>query len=555
MMWMSAIGQQLNFTASADARKIVQNSVVYVEFSLNGDGTNFRQPNFKPFKVVSGPSQSSSMTIVNGAMTRSMSYKFGLRTDKIGTHTIRPASIESGGKTYSSKPITIEVVKAAPRKQGDKEDYFVQIETSTTDLYVGQQIKLDYVLYYNANVRNFSIPDEGIEYDGFYVEEQRVNAQTTREIINGVEYRRRVMVSRLLFAQQTGTYTIGPFDVQLGIMPPGEKRSFFFSSRLIPENVIGEEVTFRVSDLPPTTDPAASNAVGKYQMNATMSKNSITTDDAVTLNMQIVGDGDSKFVIAPNFLSENDFDIYDPNIINDETFQQNGLKYHRKTFEYLFVPKKPGRYLIRPKFQYFDVDSNNYVTLGSRSFNLNVVQGTGNKDLEIINADPAEKLMPIATATTFRKENTGFYKSVPYWALIGLSLLSMMLTGFVYYRKMKSGQLDPEVVRRQKAQEVANTKLKNASTFMNENKGSAFYEEIIRAVKEYISDKFGVPATYLKKETIANSLEKEGVASDTIGKIQSLFHTCELNLYAGGSADNMQSTFDQASTIISELEG
>ena len=548
----SSFAQAPNFIAKVDATSVLQNSMVNVEYQLkNGEGTNFQAPDFHPFKATGAPSTSTSMTIVNGRMAKSISYTYRLLAPEVGNFTIAPATIFVGNKKLTSNSVRVEVVKSS-EKNKIEDDFSVEIVTETEDVYVGQQIYVEYVLYTTKEVRSFNPIDES-SYDGFFSVNATYRAPTNRVVRNGKEYFTKVMMRKLLYPQQTGTYTIGPTNVELGVLDDNRRnRGFIFSSSLKPVNVLTNEITLKVRDLPKSTNPAFANAIGKYTMKSSIDNTRVTTDDAITISMEIGGNGDPKLVTPPKFINEEHFDVYDPNITVDEWDRDK--KYHRKVFEYLVVPKKKGTYAIRPEFEYFNVDSNKYITLQSRTTRINVTQGVGNKDAALLEQKEIVQLSPIRTSTSFQSPSGTFYKSLPYWLLLGLGFLSMFVTGGIHLKRKKSGSLDPVLIRKQKAQRVAMEKLEAAKKFMDEGNGPKFYEEIIRAQKEYLADKYSIPATYLKKTSIESSLKEKLVDETTIQKLVDLFNTCELNLYAGGKAESMNESFGTAKEIIELLE-
>ena len=73
--------------------------------------------------------------------------------------------------------------------------------------------------------------------------------------------------------------------------------------------------------------------------------------------MEVIGDGDSKTVSAPKWTVPQGLEMYDPNIIQDEILPSSAKITHRKVFEYLIVANKPGKYILKPTFTYFDPDS------------------------------------------------------------------------------------------------------------------------------------------------------------------------------------------------------
>jgi len=97
----SASAQKTNFYAKTDARKIIEGSYLQVEFVLeNGRAGNFEPPAFKNFKLVSGPSRSTSTKIVNGYRTQSMSFGYGIQAIKAGHYEIKPATITANAWKY-----------------------------------------------------------------------------------------------------------------------------------------------------------------------------------------------------------------------------------------------------------------------------------------------------------------------------------------------------------------------------------------------------------------------------------------------------------------------
>ena len=545
--------QAPKFTASVDGNQVFQNSMISVEFKLeNAEGVSFNPPDFAPFKSTGRPSTQNAMSIINGAMTKTISYTYRLLAPKAGKFVIKPATIIAGGKTLKSNPINIEVLKPDQKKTNGAEDFYVDIVVSNEDAYVGQQLYVDYVIFTTKDVRSFNPIDES-PYDGFFSANYNHRESTRREIRDGKEYFTKTMIRRILYPQQTGTYTIGPTNIELGVVSDNSQRGGFFRSRTKPVNVLSNKVEIRVRNLPPSSNPAFANAIGKYSMRASIDSRKVTTDDAITINMEINGNGDPKLVTPPSFINEDEFDIYDPNITQDEWSRDK--RTHKKVFEYLVVPKKPGSFLITPEFEYFDVDSSKYITLKSRPTRIMVTQGVGNKDAALLEERNIVELNPIKTTTSFSKGSGSFHRSIPYWLLLSLGLLSMFVTGSIHYRQKKSGALDPELLRREKAQKVAMAKLNKAAEYKSKGQSSKFYEEIIRAEKEYLADKFSIPATYLKKTSIESSLRDNGVAESTINELVSLFNTCEMNLYAGGQSEsNMQESFSAAERIITQLE-
>ena len=88
------IHAQTSFTASVNKNKVGVNEQFSLTFTVNDSGDKFQAPVLSDFTVLSGPSTSSSTTIINGKVSKENSYTYYLRAKKVGLFTIGSASIE-----------------------------------------------------------------------------------------------------------------------------------------------------------------------------------------------------------------------------------------------------------------------------------------------------------------------------------------------------------------------------------------------------------------------------------------------------------------------------
>ncbi|MGE5682459.1 MAG: BatD family protein, partial [Bacillota bacterium] len=69
-----------SFSASVNSTTVGVNEPFQVSFQFNGDDVssirNFKAPDFKGFRVLSGPNQSQSVQIINGSMSASLSFSY-----------------------------------------------------------------------------------------------------------------------------------------------------------------------------------------------------------------------------------------------------------------------------------------------------------------------------------------------------------------------------------------------------------------------------------------------------------------------------------------------
>lgn len=554
---------QVSFNATSDATEVLENSTFQVRFTLNNaEGTSFRPPNFKNFDVVSGPSSSTSYSNINGRVSNSRSYSYVLLAKTVGSHIIGPAEITIKGKPLQTKPLAITVLKSKQRKTKDSRrvftdnDTYVKIVLSDSTAYIGQQIVLNYKLYTKQDVQSFDLLNEP-KYEGFYTNPINQNRRATkREIVNGEEFFTKVLKSVALFPQQTGTYYIDPVVADVGVpIDGGGRGGFFFSRRLRKIRRVTNGVTIYVDKAPLPAPKSFSGGVGLYTLSSSINKRRITTDDAIVLNLEIRGDGDAKILQYPKQDFGPNLDIYDPNLLRDDSYPDQGKIVSYKAFEYLIVPTKPGNYLIKPEFTFFNADSNRYQTLYGKPESVNVIQGSrtitkDNRNVQNINDITDLILNPPSQFSVLN----AFPSNTTYWLVLAIPFMGILgLLAYKFYLLQKP-KISEEEKRRLLAQKSALAKLAMAKSLMDVQDKRGFYDEVSKSLIGYFGDKFHFPLAEMSKEKIHQKLVDENVSYVSSSGFLSLVKLCELFLYAGNETKEMQVVYREASELIIDLD-
>lgn len=102
----------VKFTVSVSTDSILMDNFFEVKFTLeNANGQNFEAPDFSDhFNVVSGPNFSTSMSMVNGDVTQSMTITYYLEPREVGAFYILPAYVNAGDKVLETSPLEVMVV-------------------------------------------------------------------------------------------------------------------------------------------------------------------------------------------------------------------------------------------------------------------------------------------------------------------------------------------------------------------------------------------------------------------------------------------------------------
>ncbi len=554
------IAQEVSFTAETNARQVVAGGAFTVTFTLeNASGTNFTPPSLGQFDMASGPAQASSTTIINGRMSQQRRYTYTLMTTRPGTYTIGPATIRADGRTLQTNPVQIEVVEGKvtdPAHRSPEDEVFLRAVISSNRAYPGEQLRLDYKVYTTVSVRNYQALKED-SYSAFYYRYiQEFGRRTAMEVVDGVQYHVQTIKSLALFPQQTGIITIEPMVANLALTVREERPSFFFGGRAVPATVTSEPVTVEVLPLPNGAPQQFTGAVGRYNVRGRVNRSQLTTDDALVLSVQISGDGDPRRWTPPVLDAlGDDFEVYPPKIIRDESVDQQGAVRHTRTIEYLLVPRITGAYALQAGFTFFDPDSAAYRTMFAETFPLQITPGTRSgqpRDILVAGATQQE----LRGLKPFRSgRSTGVFLFSPlYYMLIALPIAGLIAVWWLRRRNDRFNALDPEERKRLRARTLADKYLREAKQNLTGTQ-RAFYDSISRAIFTYLSAKLKIPASELTKENIARHLQDYGMPATVTEQILDILSRGEHVLYAGASDGlDVQDVYNQARKCIEEVE-
>ena len=341
-------------------------------------------PNLDAFQVVGGPMRSSQISIVNGTTTQIASLGYQLLATKKGSFTIGSASVNAKGKKVVSRPITIRVGggnKVDPTITSDK-DLFIRMELSPKldQYYVGQQIVVKYVVYYNQDIQLNQIFDEP-SFAHFFT--QDINSQDNESAttqINGKMYNKAAIKIQAVFPQKEGVYDLGTFKARIGISDGQDGGGIFAIRDYRPVVVESNSVKMSVVPLPASPPTSFTGAVGDYSFTASIDKTTIEEKETLKLLVNIEGNGDSKLVNAPKFSFDPSMEVYDANKLHDNVEYDGKYQKHASSYEYFVIPGKTGNYTLIPEFSYFNPESQKYVTIKAEEMPINVIASTGNKN-------------------------------------------------------------------------------------------------------------------------------------------------------------------------------
>lgn len=579
LSFISVDAQNVKFEASAK-QEVAVGERFRVTYSLNANGNRFRPPAFPGFSVLAGPNHSSSMQIVNGNMSQSVTYSLILRADKEGTFTIDPAKVVVGSTELASNSLTIKVVKGSEQSSNGQsstkstgKDAFIRLNLSRTNVYQGEAIMATAKIYCRYNLVQFEKLDLP-QFTGFWSEDldQGAQIQLSREVIDGVEYQTGVLKQTIIYPQKSGKIKIDPIEAEVIARRRAQGNpyslfdQFFGNYEDIRLSASSAPITVNVKAYPAQNKPADfSGLTGDFNYSVDLTKTEVEANEAVNLKIKVSGTGNLKLLKSPELEFPPDIEAYDPKTSDNTKLTTSGIT-GSKTYDYVLIPRHAGEFEIGPfSFNCFDPKKGDYVVVEKPAFTLKVGKGEGSGDQTATNTTAImnkEDLKVVGKDIRFIKTGdvnlkaggSHFYRSGLFYTLAIAPLL--LFIGFVFYHNYRLKQMgDVARVRSRKATREAKKRLALSSKLLKENKTNEYYEEVFKALWGYVSDKLQMPVADLNKENLRAKLVNRGVEEEVIEKYIALIDRTEFARFApSGGVQEMGNVYDEAIELISKVE-
>ncbi|MBL4561141.1 MAG: protein BatD [Labilibaculum sp.] len=583
----SVFADKIKFTVSAP--NVVELGEQFrLTYSLNKKGKSIKLPALDGFRVLMGPSTSSNMStqIINGKVTSnsSYSYTYVLLAEKEGKFNIKPAIISVGNETKTSNTLSIEVVKVNknPHNSGSNQtnnsssnqkitenNLFVKVKLDRKSVYMGEHIVATIKVYTRLTIAGFG-DSKFPSFDGFLSQEVPTPGQITleRENINGTIYNTGIIRKLILFPQHTGEITIDPFELEVIIRQAKAKRrngffdDFFDNYQDIRVPRRSKPIKIRVKDFPSNKPANFDGAVGNFKLTTTIDKDSVKANDAITMRVKVAGNGNLKLIKPLEFNFPADFEVYDPKTSQNLKNSEAGMT-GSTTFEYLIIPRHGGEYEIPAvDFCFFDPKARIFRTRSTKKFTIKVAKGEGDGSGTIISSFSKEKVKFLGKDIRFIKTNDFspqlkgevFFGTTNFYLIYTIPFFLFILA-FVFNRKRIRENADTAKLKNKRANRVAMKRLKVASGSLKAKQKEQFYNEILKAIWGYTSDKLSLPLENLNKENITEILLSKGVEQELNDEFLSILDTCEFAQYSPSSGSSeMDELYQKSMDTITKLE-
>ena len=554
----------VRFEATAEPREVVEGSIFEVTFSLkNAQGSRFVTPDFKGFKIAGGPSEMRGMSIVNGQTASHQSWVYQLEAPRTGTFTIGPASVTANGKVLNTNPLTIQVVASRTGKggtaavpPGGDDQIFISGELDRETVYPGEQVTWRIKLYTQLSVEGADLIDLP-KFEGFFSKEKRrFDTRVQYQTVRGKKYAVKTLHEEALFPQNVGEFTIGTASVRAAVESAGGGLGMLLGAK--PVLLQTQPIRLKVKALPTPAPTAFTGGVGQYEWTVAADKNTLTTDDALTITMTVEGNGDANRLAPPVLHGTDSLEIFEPKVNSEEQYENTEQMIHSKVLEYVVLPKHPGFYSIQPTFAYFDPDSNRYLLRTAQKIDFQVTAGKNYQPAASgQDSVSAPVIIPETSSTTSWLESP-----VLWWCVSGLLLLTLVLL-FLKRKRPEPAyiQVAPVQVTSYTATPPPAPAKSSRDRFvtipylLKNGQPRVFYDTLLKALQAYLSEKIHLPPAQMNRENVQRRLLEYQMPPARIQTILDIWDTCEQSVYAGqDQTAQMETTWRATEGVLREME-
>lgn len=520
-------------------------------------------PDLGAFAQYLGSGSQTSMQMVNGRTSVSLTLQHRYQALREGTFDIPAFDVLVGGRTLRTEPLRLTVSASPPPQAGAPggaqagaapgiaaTDLFVTAEASRSRVREGEPFVVEYRIWTLVDVSSFNFTRVP-EPQGFWVEDITPQGQPEVEqlVRNGRRYTTAVIRRVALVPTGSGERSLEPLGLEVQVRvrrtdPFGDPFGDFFGRSLfgttvVPTTVLSNPLTIAVSPLPPGRPEPFSGIVGTLSLSASLDRDSVAAGDAVTLTVRASGDGNVRGIPEPTLGLPADFEIFPPEVEESVRPAGPGLT-GEKTFTYVLIPRAPGsREVPAITMGYLDAASGAYGTATTRPLPLSVTGtavagGPGGRggvallreDIRFIRlGDPG-----------LRPAGRSLFGGVGSWLFALLPLVAV--AGSVALRRHRDLlEVDVAYARGRRASRVARQRLAQARGLQEGADARVFYAEVSRALRGLVADRLNVSEAGLVTSELGARLAERGVDDAVSAEVHACLEQCDRQRFAPPGSD------------------
>jgi hypothetical protein len=534
---------QVTISSSVSSDKVGVGQVFQYSVSLKGQTNNppklTTMPDFGKLRVVSGPNESTSIQMINFNTTATRIYTWSLLAATEGEYVIRSGALTLAGKTQRAGDIKIIVSgQATPAA----ENVMLRAVPSRQNVYVGQQVFVEYELWYNVSVSGLSLVEE--DNAGYWVEKIDLpeRSEAREDTYKGNTYKVTTILRLVVYPSRSGTLPLPMRIISVDAVLPDANRSGRFNrlfnmpfDRQKRLTLTAGGPQLQVKDLPTGGKPEEfSGLIGVFTVRSQLNADTIDVNQPLTLEIQLKGRGNLHVFQPPQIAYANDLEVYPA----DKQFEQNlaMAKSGEVRWQQLIIPRVAGLHII-PAFNlaWFDPEAKKYVTAEQGPF---AFFSRGDARLPDSQASFASRQVEaMRNEIRFIKTESEFMlRPVLRWYSQRFLLLItggvLVIAAFIIWRRLVANlRREAEEIRRRQAGRAARRQLRK----YERNPARELPDQLTQMhdiLLNFLAAKLNQPLATIERKYLRQKLTAMGVDEEVMEKLFALLRVFEAGRYA-----------------------
>ena len=341
-----------------------------------------------------------------------------------------------------------------------------------------------------------------------------------------------------------------------------------FSSRSIKQESVEAEATsptinITVKPLPAEGKPENfSGMVGDYKFTAEFDRTNLKVGEALTLSINIRGDGTPGTITDPKLPDFGEFRSVPPE--NNISKKIAGSKViTSKEIRVFLYPKKKGSFSI-PEISYswFNPAKKKYETATAGPWTIDVEKGDASA--EAVFQTPAATAGPAAVqkqeieslGSDIRHihslkdvgESAEPYKSAIFWIIFAAAIPFYLVVNFEITRRRKRSN-NAALIRKGKANKMLKNRFASAREALKNGDAKALFAALENGLIDYLSDMTNLEFKGMTRPQMKDELARLGVNGETITAIDSWLEKCAFARFAP-----VNPTTDEQKKMLADIE-
>lgn len=565
-----AVAQERSVAAALSADTVALGGSFDVIVTVRGGG-GMTPPQIGPFSfaVEQGRSTQSSIRMGPAGTETLLEIRYRYLAREEGTFEIPPFSVSVGGEEFETELMTLNISgelpqSAAPASAAPGEgapgggvlpaELFLTVDPPGATIYVGEPLVVEYRLWTQASVSSLSLV-ETPDPEGFWVEDVTDDDLVVEQrTLDGRSFTTAVVRRIALVPTGPGVRTVDRLGVEALVRRGG--LGLFGMSRNERVPLFADGFTVTVEPLPAGAPEPFSGVVGSLSLSASLDRDSLAANDALTLTVRAAGRGNLRQLQPPALDLPSDVEVFPPEITESLSVAGGSLSGTRE-FEFVLVPRAPGRREIPAiSLGYLDDTTDEYRVAATEAIPVTVsgTAGAAQGGIGVISPVREDIRHIHLERTTLRRSGAGTLGTPGFWMALLVPLASLAGAWGVGRRRDRL-EGDVAYARQRRASRMARRRLRTARTLVA-GPAREFYAEADRALRELVANRLDLAEAGLRTSEIAKALRGSGVGEEAAARAVAVLDRCDRERFAptGRGPEQQRELLRDLARIMAELD-